>query len=503
MGASVRDMHVRSLPERISTRLVPWDLAVSLQYSAFTMFICRSTIVALGMVIALPVGNTLGQVLPDTVRVTLRSVLQRTLAVSPELGEARAGQAFAEARHSLARASRYLTEFSGSSVFSAVPGIDNPNGAARDALYLDPAVRNDFDNLAPFGQAEVTLLQPLATWGQLGGSIRAAGHGVEVEAAAIRTRELAAALRVADLYYAVLLADDLYRLTDRAGDVVRRAMGEVDRLLAEGDPGVDDADRYEVLMTEQEFNMRAREVAERRQTAYAALRRQLREEGHIVPEISGLQALPFVPEALDTYFEMALRFRPEVAQAQAGLAARDALVRVARSDYYPQFVFGISASVGYASNRTRQPTPFVSDAFRRSSVRTGFGFQQKLNFSQTRARVAQAEAEREKVRHQMEGARQLVLLEVEKAYRDVLVAQTALVAQDSSFAISKQWLRVEYINFDLDLGDTENLIKAVRANLDQEARYYEAVWRYNSAVLRLLFHAGILVDSIENGTLLE
>lgn len=466
------------------------------------MLVNRTLILVFGLVIALSAGNTMGQAPSDTVRVTLRSVLQRTLAVSPDLDEVRAGQAFAEARHGLARANRYLTEFRGSSILSVAPGIANPNGATRNALYLDPAVRNDFGNLAPFGQAEVTLLQPLVTWGHLGGNIRAARYSVAAEVAAVRTRELAAALRGAELYYAFLLADDLYRLTARAGDVVRRAMDEVDRLLAEGNPGVDDADRYEVLMTEQEFIMRAREVAEHRQTTQAALRRQLQEEGHVAPKIAGLRALPFVPEALDTYFEMALRFRPEVAQAQAGLAARDALVRVARSDYYPQLVFGVSASVGYASNRTRQPTPFVSDAFRRSSVRTGFGFRQQLNFSQTRARVAQAEAEREKVRHQMEGARQLVLFEVEKAYRDVLVAKTALVAQDSSLAISKQWLRVEYINFDLDLGDTENLIKAVRANLEQEARYYETVWRYNSAVLRLLHHAGILVYSIENGTLL-
>ena len=103
----------------------------------------------------------------------------------------------------------------------------------------------------------------------------------------------------------------------------------------------------------------------------------------------------------------------------------------------------------------------------------------------------------------MEGAEQLILFEVEKAYRDLTVAQTALAAQDSSLTISKEWLRVEYINFDLDLGDTENLIKAVQANLELEARYFEAVQRYNMAVLRLMNAVGILVQRVESGTLVE
>ncbi|HMB94112.1 MAG TPA: hypothetical protein VKP65_24905, partial [Rhodothermales bacterium] len=81
--------------------------------------------------------------------------------------------------------------------------------------------------------------------------------------------------------------------------------------------------------------------------------------------------------------------------------------------------------------------------------------------------------------------------------------QAALAAQDSSLTITNEWLRVEYINFDLELGDTENLVKAVQANLELEARYYEAVRRYNMAILRLLNAVGILTDRAQSGTLVE
>ena len=66
-----------------------------------------------------------------------------------------------------------------------------------------------------------------------------------------------------------------------------------------------------------------------------------------------------------------------------------------------------------------------------------------------------------------------------------------------------EWLRVEQINFDLGFGDTENLIEAVRANLEAEARYFEAVQQYNTAVLRLFDATGTLTQRIRDGMLLE
>ncbi|WP_369407499.1 TolC family protein [Rhodothermus marinus] len=126
-----------------------------------------------------------------------------------------------------------------------------------------------------------------------------------------------------------------------------------------------------------------------------------------------------------------------------------------------------------------------------------------MNFGQTRARVEQARAQRNEVAYQLEAARQLVRFEVEEAYRNVRIAQAALEARDRALTISKEWLRTEQINFDLDLGDTENLVRAVRENLELQARYYEAVYNYNRAVLRLQRAVGMLDLNVRRGTLVE
>ena len=75
-------------------------------------------------------------------------------------------------------------------------------------------------------------------------------------------------------------------------------------------------------------------------------------------------------------------------------------------------------------------------------------------------------------------------------------------AREEALLISKRWLRDEQINFDLDLGDTENLVRAVRDNLSLQAQREQAVHDYNVAVIRLLRKTGQLKAYLENGTLL-
>ena len=439
----------------------------------------------------------------DTVTVDVGGAIVQALEASPEVGANVAQREFAEARSQEARASRFLTDFQATTAHAAAPGLNIPDDydGPLDALYLDPDVRNDWDDLRPFNRLEIEALQPIWTWGQLGGSIRAARFGVEVEEAAVEEQASTVALRTGELYYGLLLARALDDLTEEAGDIVEQAQSEVQRLIDEGDAGVDEADLFQVQLTQQEYNRRVVEVEQRLETARIALVRQLflPETTVIAPEDATLEPVPFTRDSLDVYTALALANRPELARARAGLAARGALVEVARSDYYPKLFLSVSSSYAYAAGRERQPNPYVGDPFIGRSLRAGVGFRQELNFLQTRARIEQAQAERNQVRYQQEAAQQLILFQVEEAYRNVIIAEAALQAQDESLTISRNWLRSEQVNFDLELGDTENLVDAVRANLELQVAYSQAVQNYNVVVLRLFQATGTLTDRARNG----
>ena len=440
----------------------------------------------------------------DTLVISLEDALEHALEASPEVDASEAKKTYAEARLSLARASRYLTDFSATSAHAVAPALDNPNATPVDRLYLDPDVRNDWSVLSPFNRIEFEAVQPLWTWGQLGSSIDAARAGVDVDAASVRVTENDVLERTAELYYSLQLADALGRLTREAGDIVDQAKREIDRLLEEGASDVDYADLFQVEITEQEFLQRVIEVEESRKLARAALARQLfLPEGQTVDvEAQVLEPIEINLKSLEEWQALALAERPELAGITAGVEARASLVEVARSDYFPKLFLGLSGKWAYAAGRERQRNPYVSDPFLSRGVQAGFAVRQNLNFSQTRAKVRQAEAQHAEVRSQQEGLRQLVLFEVEEAYRRVLIAQAAVSAREEALLISKRWLRDEQINFDLDLGDTENLVRAVRDNLSLQAQREQAVFEFNRALIRLWRKAGYLKTALGDGTLL-
>jgi outer membrane protein len=443
----------------------------------------------------------------DTLVLTVEQAIQQALRISPEVAIEQSGVQFAEARRDFALANRFLTEFTATSAHSLAPGLDIPedNTFPTDELYLNPDVRNDWSRPRPFTRLNFELVQPIYTWGQLGGSIRAARHGVAVEEAVVSQKEAEVALRTGELYYGFLLTDALSLLAERAGEIVQQAKNEIERLLNEGAPDVDDADLFQVLITEQEYNSRVVEVSQSYQTARVALARQLflPPGTAIVASDSVLAPIPFAIDSLDTYLDLAMQNRAELAQARAGLAARDALVDVARSDYYPKLFLAASAQRSFISGRYGQPSPYIGDPFLGNNLLAGLGLRYNLNVVQTRAQVEQARAERNEVQYQLDAAQQLVLFQVEEAYRNLIIARAALESRQEQLTLSREWRQTEAVNFDLDLGDTENLVDAVRTSLELEIGYYEAVRQYNVAVLRLLNATGILVDRVQTGMLVD
>jgi outer membrane protein TolC len=443
--------------------------------------------------------------LADTFRVDLEAAIVRAIEVSPEILQSASSVDRAAARSRFAKTSRFLTEFNATTTHSVVPGVTNPNDVPTDQLFLDPDVRNDWDKLAVFNQLQIELLQPIYTWGEIGGLVQAAEHGVDVEEAGLDTKKDEVTLRTADLYYTLLLGEALVRFAEEAVQIVDTARVEAQRLLDEGYDDIYDADLFRVLIAEQEIKARLVQVREGRDKARAALVRQLvLPEGTVIDaEDLILEPMPFTLGGLDEYLALALEHRPELAQVSAGVQARDALVRVARSDYFPKLFIGGQYGVRGARNRYSQANPYHGDPALGGTLNAALGLRLNLNYLQTKANVERARALREETRYQLEAAQQLVLFEVEEAYRDVVIAQEAMRAQNEAARISREWLLTERISFDLEIVRVENLLEAVARNIELKARGFEATFGFNKSVLRLLWTTGTLADRARAGTLVE
>ncbi|PSQ90256.1 MAG: TolC family protein, partial [Bacteroidetes bacterium QH_2_63_10] len=235
-----------------------------------------------GALVGLPAGPAAAQNGPppatDTAQVTLTEALVRTLDASPEVDRRRAQEQFAAARSEEARANRFLTDVSLDVASSFAPGLTEfgevPSDFPEDLRYLHPSRQNDWSvgALRPFGRFEIAVQQPIWTWGELSGNIRAARHGVDVETARVDQKALEVAARAGKTYYNLLLTKELDRLADRTQDVIDRAKREINRLLDEGDESVSQADLFQTRLTEEETKRRIVEIDQNRATARSALR---------------------------------------------------------------------------------------------------------------------------------------------------------------------------------------------------------------------------------------
>lgn len=438
----------------------------------------------------------------DTLRLDLTDALRFALDGSPEVAIEEAGVAFAEARAAQAHASRYLTVFQITTGHAYAPRLDVPEDSPfpRDAAYLDPRTRDDWANLNPYNEFDLEFLQPLVTWGEVSGQVRAAEAAVGVERAEVEMRASEVALRTGEVYFGLAAATALGALVGDAESLIANAGTELQARLDDGDPDVTDANLFQLRLLEQEFVARAAEAEQQRLLAASGLARQLGRPGTPVAT-EPLARVAFPLDALETYQAEAIRHRAVLRQAEAGIAAREGLVRAARSHYYPRLFAGGNLRYRYAAGRERQPNPFIIDPYLGGGIRAGLGIRQDLTFGQTRARVQQAEAELTEVQIQREAAEQLVLFEVEEAYRAVRTAEAALDARTEAARLAGDWLRTEQINADLALGTVQELVQAAQAELQARLALVDATRNYNVSVLRLLAATGRLAADAERGTL--
>ena len=170
---------------------------------------------------------------------TLKDLIQRALATSPEIRQSQRGAEVALAKKDQADAARFpqieLTAVVGPSP-RARGTVEGGSPDRKD----NPVVTNVFERI------EMTLVQPLYTFGKITGFREAAAEGVKVDKAKVEEKAADLVLRIKELYYGRLLADDLLGLIDEIRGDLDKAIEKTERQLKADAPGVDEVDLYKL-----------------------------------------------------------------------------------------------------------------------------------------------------------------------------------------------------------------------------------------------------------------
>ncbi|HKZ16168.1 MAG TPA: TolC family protein [Geobacteraceae bacterium] len=414
----------------------------------------------------------------------LDECVRKALSTAPELGESQADIDLASSKLNEAKAHRYpQIEFR---------GLTGPVPKARGDQVSSPDKINDFNRITWFWNGEATLVQPLYTFGKISESMKAASHGIEVDKAKKEQKRNEIALQVKEYYYGLLLARELKEVVMEVSEDLNKARDKARKLLDKGSPNVEQLDIYKLDAFAGEVEKYLEEAKKGEALALAALRTRVGLPADAKLDIA-TERLTYEEEkvgALPEYLQASLTKRPEYRQIKEGLQARDALVKVARAAYYPDFFLGGYVSGAYAPDRTRITNPFVPDYFNHAWAGVALGLKWKLDFGITGAKLAGEVAQYNRLLSTRDYAERNIPLQINKSYLDIMEAEKSIAATRTAYSNAKKWVVAALANFDFGVGPAKEIFDALENYARMRADYFRSIYNYEMAQANLIYAVG-------------
>lgn len=399
----------------------------------------------------------------------------------PKVAEARAGLKKKEADRQRAWFTPY-SELKATGIAGAAPSLTGTNVYSPDS---DVALSSDM-SLA--WQAGVQWTVPLWTFGKIEHAWEAADANVTVGQHEVVKAEHEVLLDVRRAFYGLQFARDALRLATEAEKRIAKHLGRLEREVEAGDG--DDIALLKLKMQREELVARISEARKQERIARAGLRFLTGVRGEFDIPAGPLARVKHRLGPLARYLSAARLHRPEINMARAGVLARQAQVRLERSQFYPNLGVGMTWKWARAPEITDQQNPFARDSANFHYGGVGLALEWDFDLLPTAARLAGARAELEKMRATERYALGGVGVEVEQAYAEVEDAERRLEAYERATRYAKQWLVKVQQGIDIGTFEDEDLVDPAKEYALKRFSVMNATFDYNIAVARLALATG-------------
>ena len=414
----------------------------------------------------------------------LNACIQRALASAPELGESRADIELAASKLAEAKSHRFPKV--------ELLNLIGPVPQARGNQVFSPDRINQTDRLTWFDRADATIVQPLYTFGKISESMKAAGHGIEVDRAKQEQRQNEIALKVKEYYYGLLLSRELKEMVLDIRESLTKARDKARKLLKEESPNVDELDIFKLDAFAGEVDKYLEEANKGESLALSALKTQIAVSPGVEMDIETERLTTDevkIPD-LPLFLEASKAKRPEYKQIDQGLRARAALVEAAKAAYYPDIFLGGYLSAAYAEKRDRITNPYVPDEFNHLWGGVALGLKWSLDFGITGAKVAAERAQYNRLVATKEFAESNIPLQIRKSYLEIQEAEKSIEATRSAYTNAKKWVVAAIANFDFGVGPAQEIFDALQNYARMRAEYFQSLYNFKLAQANLAYAVG-------------
>ncbi len=350
----------------------------------------------------------------------------------------------------------------------------------------------DIDGVTPWFNLQVGLVKPLHTFGKVENYAKAAEGNIALKQGDVVIQQGATRMDVSKAYYGYLTARDSRKLME---DVQKRLQGAIDLAegwLEEGEGDIKQSDLYALnagLSLAQGYHAEA-EALERIAEAGLRMLTQWPEDEALELADRRIRPLPVPTLNLAQLQQQALQQRPEMAQVEAGLKARKALVAAKDSEGLPNLYAGVVAAAAYSPGREQLNNPHVYDPFNYEGATPVIGLQWEFSTGAQPARVAQAQAELDATLELAAFARQGIPFQVAEAYHQTVGLDKKVRSLEQSARSARRWMIASYADFEAGLEKAEKVVTALQAYVLAYGQYLQSVYDYNMQINQLAVVTG-------------
>jgi outer membrane protein len=416
--------------------------------------------------------------------VSLEDAVTKAVQFSPQIKEDEFGVLLRQSQLRQANAARFAQ--------LEITLVVGPSPRARGNQITSPDSKLSPKITGVFARSFFDIVQPLYTFGKIKSFREAATHGIAVSKAQVQQKATEVAMMVYEIYYGYQLATALENLALEIGDQLTTTLDKVRRQLEAEAPGVDNIDLFKLQTFQGELDKQLNDIRQGKALALTGLHTLmgLPPDTSLALADTDLRTQVRDVAPLDRYLSDAHHLRPEFTQAREGVKAFEALVRAAKSEYYPVFFLSVSGSTAISSNRDLFTNPFVFDVLNDDLVVPLLGVQWKYNLGITAGKVDEAKAKLGQVQQKHALAEQGIPFQVRQAHLELQQHQANIDATRKGFQNARKWLVAALSNFDLGIGEGKDVADAAVAYARMRAAYFQSVYNYNLALVKLDHAAG-------------
>ncbi len=377
------------------------------------------------------------------------------------------------------------------------------------AATITPEITGDplqstttWDRVGYYFDVELTMVQPIYTFGKIAALKRAAKAGVNVGRAQVAAARWELRIRSAQAYYGGVLAKELGAILSDGKRWIDKAETRMEKLRDDDSDDYDQLEHLRLKTRVAEFYELEAQNSLLLTQARTGMRLLLSKErgDEVTPAEDSLEPIAYEFLDVDAYLALAIEAEPGLLTARRRARAEEALADAREAELWPDLVLVGEAKLKTANRIEDQQSVFADDPFNVSAVGAALGLRWNLDVPDRLYKAEAARAKAQRFENMAEVQLDVIELKVNELHQKLVNSRELIKILKRSRRAAQGWLTATWDTYDAGFGSFRDVMDALVQFYGKRVGYLQAVFAHNITVWELSRAVGTDITTLVRPT---